>query len=294
MKKKHVKSTGRSGRLQMVTLCISTAMVLILLGLVVFSTLTGRNLSAYVKENLAVTIMLDQDMNDNEAQTICRSVAQRPYIKSIKFISKESALRDAAKEMGADPASFTDGVNPFSSSIELTLKSDYANNDSLQWISAELKKYHKVSEITYQKDLIDAVNRNLTKIGVALLVIAALLTFVSFSLINNTVRLGIFARRFSIHTMKLVGASWGFIRRPFLKRSVALGLLSAFIALVVLGIGMYALTKYEPDITTIIDWKVMVITGCIVVVFGVVITLICTFLSVNKFLNMKAGDLYKI
>mgnify|MGYP001173907672 CR=1 FL=1 len=294
MKKKHVKSTGRSGRLQMVTLCISTAMVLILLGLVVFSTLTGRNLSAYVKENLAVTIMLDQDMNDNEAQTICRSVAQRPYIKSIKFISKESALRDAAKEMGADPASFTDGVNPFSSSIELTLKSDYANNDSLQWISAELKKYHKVSEITYQKDLIDAVNRNLTKIGVALLVIAALLTFVSFSLINNTVRLGIYARRFSIHTMKLVGASWTFIRRPFVWQAVGIGLIAALLACLVLAGGMYALYRYEPEIVTIVTWREMAITGGSVFLFGIIITAICANISVNRYLKMKAGELYNI
>lgn len=172
MKKKHVKRNGRSGRLQSVTLCISTALVLILLGLVVFSTLLGRNLSAHVKENLVVTVMLQQDMGDNEAQTLTRSIARCPYIKDIRFISKRDALKDAAKEMGANPASFTDGVNPFSSSIELTLKSDYANSDSLQWIAKDLKKYPKVSTISYQRDLIDAVNRNLAKIGVVLLVLA--------------------------------------------------------------------------------------------------------------------------
>lgn len=159
----------------------------------------------HVKENLVVTVMLQQDMGDNEAQTLTRSIARCPYIKDIRFISKRDALKDAAKEMGANPASFTDGVNPFSSSIELTLKSDYANSDSLQWIAKDLKKYPKVSTISYQRDLIDAVNRNLAKIGVVLLVLAVLLTIVSFSLINNTVRLGIYARRFSIHTMKLVG-----------------------------------------------------------------------------------------
>lgn len=164
---------------------------------------------AHVKENLVVTVMLQQDMGDNEAQTLTRSIARCPYIKDIRFISKRDALKDAAKEMGANPASFTDGVNPFSSSIELTLKSDYANSDSLQWIAKDLKKYPKVSTISYQRDLIDAVNRNLAKIGVVLLVLAVLLTIVSFSLINNTVRLGIYARRFSIHTMKLVGGFMG-------------------------------------------------------------------------------------
>lgn len=294
MKKKHIKSTGRSGRLQKVTLCISTAMVLVLLGLVVFSTLTGRKLSSYVKENLTVTMMLEQDMADNEAQTITQSLTARPYIKTIHFISKKSALRDAAKQMGTDPTSFTDGVNPFSSSIELTLKSDYANNDSLIWISKELKKYPKVSDITYQKDLVDAVNRNLAKIGMALMVLALLLTFVSFSLINNTVRLGIYARRFSIHTMKLVGASWGFIRRPFVLNAILIGIVAAVIACIVLGVGMYALYCYEPEILTIVTWREMAVTGAAVMLFGIIITMICANISVNRFLRMKAGDLYKI
>lgn len=294
MKKRHTKSTRRSGRLQTVTLCISTALVLILLGLVVFFTLTGRNLSAYVKENLQVTMMLEQDMTDNEAQTIMRSIAQRPYIKTIHFISKKSALKDAAKQMGADPSTFTDGVNPFSSSIELTLTSDYANNDSLVWISKELKKYPKVTDISYQKDLIEAVNRNLTKIGMAMLVLAILLTFVSFSLINNTVRLGIYARRFSIHTMKLVGASWGFIRRPFVWSAVGVGVIAALLACIVLGFGIYALYQYEPEIVTLVTWREMLITGLSVLLCGIVITVICANISVNRFLRMKAGDLYKI
>ena len=294
MKKKHVKSTRRTGRLQSVTLCISTALVLILLGLVAFSTLGGRNLSALVKENLRVTMMLEQDMADNEAQTITRSLARRPYIKTIHFISKESALHDAAKQMGTDPSTFTDGVNPFSSSIELTLKSDYANNDSLAWITKELKKYPKVSDITYQKDLIDAVNRNLAKIGVGMIVLAILLTFVSFSLINNKVKLGIYARRFSIHTMKLVGASWGFIRRPFVWNAVLIGIIAAALACTALGFGMYALYRYEPEILTVITWREMAITGASVFFFGIVITVICANISVNRFLRMKAGDLYKI
>lgn len=294
MKKKHIKNTGRTGRLQTVTLCISTAMVLILLGLVVFSTLTGRNLSSYVKENLTVTMMLEQDMADNEAQTITRSLTARPYIKTIHFISKKTALRDAAKQMGTDPSTFTDGVNPFSSSIELTLKSDYANNDSLAWISKELKKYPKVSDITYQKDLVDAVNRNLAKIGMAMMVLALLLTFVSFSLINNTVRLDIYARRFSIHTMKLVGASWGFIRRPFVLNVVMIGIVAAVLACVVLGVGMYALYCYEPEILNIVTWREMAITGTVVLLCGIIITMICANISVNRFLRMKAGDLYKI
>lgn len=291
---KRKKASRRSIRLQSVTLCISTALVLILLGLVVFSTLLGRNLSSYVKENLVVTMMLEQDMTDTEAQTMCRGLAKRPYIKSIHFISKTQALKEATKEMGTDPSEFTDGVNPLPSSVDLTLKSDYANNDSLKWIAKELKQYPKVSEINYQRDLVEAVNRNLTKIGLVLLVLAVLLTFVSFSLINNTVRLGIYARRFSIHTMKLVGASWGFIRWPFLRRAIATGMLAAILACAVLGGGMCLLYCYEPDVLTVISWEEMAITAIAVFLFGIIITAMCACISVNKFLKMKAGELYKI
>lgn len=280
--------------MQAVTLCISTALVLILLGLVVFSTLTGRNLSSYVKENLVVTMMLEQDMMDNEAQAVCKRLETRPYIKNVVFINKQQSLKEATKEMGANPAEFTDGVNPFSSLIELTLKSDYANSDSLTWIAAELKKYPKVSEINYQRDLIDSVNRNLAKIGLGMLVLAILLTFVSFTLINNTVKLDIYARRFSIHTMKLVGASWSFIRGPFIRRAVFTGLLAALLAIVVLGGGIYALYRYEPEILNVVTWREMAITAGAVVLFGIVITALCANISVNKFLKMKAGELYNI
>ena len=142
--------------------------------------------------------------------------------------------------------------------------------------------------------MIDSVNNTLRKIGLVLLVLAALLTIVSFSLINNTIRLSIYSRRFSIHTMKLVGASWGFIRFPFIKGAIGQGLLSAFIALMVLGSGMYGLYCYEPDMTIVIDWQVLAITSASVLLSGVLITTFCAWLSVNKFLRMKAGDLYKI
>lgn len=205
MRKKNKKTRSRHG-LQAVTLCISTAMVLILLGLVVFSVCTARNLSAYVKQNIVVTMMLQDDMTTGEAHQFCNKLQARPYICSLQYISKEQALREGIKALGTDPREFAE-VNPFLSSIEITLKSDYANSDSLQFISKELKAYPKVSEVKYQKDLIDSVNENIAKISLVLLALAVLLTIVSFSLINNTVRLSIYARRFSIHTMKLVGAS---------------------------------------------------------------------------------------
>ena len=152
----------------------------------------------------------------------------------------------------------------------------------------------KVTDVTYPQDLMDSVNYNLQRINIVLLALAVLLTFVSFSLISNTVRLGMYARRFSIHTMKLVGASWGFIRRPFLRSAMGLGFLAAVIADCVLAGGIYALYTYEPDVMVVLTWQVMAITGGAVLLFGLLITLFCAWLSVNKFLRMKAGDLYKI
>ncbi|MCI6234297.1 MAG: permease-like cell division protein FtsX [Prevotella sp.] len=292
MAKKRKKTRSRYG-LQVVTLCISTAMVLILLGMVVLTICTGRNLSSYVKENLTVTVILSPNVSDQEAQALCKKVKSLSHISDINFVSREQALKEGTKELGADPSEFA-GENPFTASIELRLHADYANNDSIKHIAEQLKRFHGVADIDYRQDLIDSVNNTLRKIGLVLLVLAALLTIVSFSLINNTIRLSIYSRRFSIHTMKLVGASWGFIRFPFIKGAIGQGLLSAFIALMVLGGGMYGLYCYEPDMTIVIDWQVLAITSASVLLSGVLITTFCAWLSVNKFLRMKAGDLYKI
>lgn len=292
MGKKQRRTRVRHG-LQGVTLCISTALVLILLGMIVFSVLTARNLSSYVKENLTVTMMLGEDITDPEAKLLCNDLKKRQYISRITYISKEQALKEQTEAMGTDPSEFL-GMNPFVACIELQLKAQYANSDSLKWISAALKGDKRVTDITYPQDLMDSVNNNLNKINLVLLVLAALLTCVSFSLINNTVKLGMYARRFTIHTMKLVGASWGFIRRPFLGNAIGIGLLAAVLADAVLAAGVYALYTYEPGVLTVITWQVMAITGGTVFVFGLLITLFCAWVAVNKFLRMKAGDLYKI
>ena len=279
--------------MQVVTLCISTTMVLILLGLVAFSVLTARNLSNYVKENLTVTVMLNDTVSVNDAHRLCRELYHRPYARNIDYVSKEQALKEQTAAMGSDPSEFL-GMNPFVATLELQLKSQYANRDSLRWIAKELKHHPKVTDVAYQEDLMDRVNRNLQKVNLVLLVLAVLLTFISYSLISNTVRLRVYSQRFLIHTMKLVGASWGFIRRPFLRDALLVGLVAALLACGVLGCSVWMLYQYEPALTEIITWQVLAVTGVSVFVFGLFITSLCSYISVNRFLRMRARDLYKI
>lgn len=290
---KKQKKTGVRHGLQGVTLCISTAMVLVLLGMVVFSVMTAKNLSEYVRENLTVTMMLGEDITNPEAQRLCRDLKKLHYVSHLTYISKEQALKEQTTAMGTDPSEFL-GTNPFTASVEVQLRAEYANTDSLKWIARELKRDSRVNDISYPQDLMDSVNQNLNKINIVLLVLAVLLTCVSFSLINNTVKLSMYARRFTIHTMKLVGASWGFIRRPFLWRATGIGLLAAVIADCVLASGVYALYTYEPGVMAVMTWDVLAVTGSAVLVAGLIITLLCSWVAVNKFLRMKACDLYKI
>ena len=290
--KNRKKARSRRG-LQVVTLCISTTMVLILLGMVVFFVLSARNLSAHMKENLTVTVMLKDSVSVNDAHRFCRDLYHRPYSHDIDYISKEQAQREQVKELGSDPTEFL-GFNPFPATLEIRLKADYANRDSLKWIAKELKKDERVSDLAYMEDLMNQVNKNLSRISIVLLALAVLLTFVSFSLISNTVRLSIYANRFVIHTMKLVGASWGFIRKPFLRQAVLVGVIAAVLANAMLGTGVYALYLAEPGILDVVTWEVLSITAAAVLAFGIVITALCAWLAVNKFLRMKAQELYKI
>lgn len=292
MSKRRKKTRGHQG-LQVVTLCISTTMVLILLGMVVFSVQTAHNLSKYVRENLTVTVMLADNVSVNQAHMLCRDLYHRPYSKHIDYISKEQAKKEQTEAMGSDPSEFL-GFNPFVATLEIQMKADYANRDSLAWIAKEIKANKKVTDIAYQEDLMDRVNTNLNKLSIVLLVLAALLTFVSFALVSNTVKLSVYSRRFLIHTMKLVGASWGFIRAPFMRQALAIGILAAILACAALCGGMYALYNYEPGIETVISWRELAITGASVLIFGIVITLLCSYFAVNKFLKMTAGELYKI
>lgn len=277
--------------MQFITASISTMLVLLLLGLVVFFVLTANNLSVYVRENIAVSVQLSDDMPERDILQYQKRLNEAPYVKETTYISKVQALREQTEAMGTDPAEFI-GHNPFNASIEIKLNSAYANSDSIQWIQDELLSNKNILEVNYPQELMDSVNRNLRKISLVLLGLAGLLTLISFALINNTIRLTIYSKRFLIHTMKLVGASWSFIRRPFLWQNIWIGIFAAILADALLTGMSYFLIRYEPDLLTVITPTVVLIMDGAVFIFGVFITTLCAWISINKFLRMKAGELY--
>ncbi|MBE6281085.1 MAG: FtsX-like permease family protein [Bacteroides sp.] len=279
--------------MQFITSSISTMLVLLLLGMVVFFVLSANNLSNYVRENIGFTILMSDDTKESEALKLQKELNGKLFVKESDYISKEQALKEQTEAMGTDPAEFL-GYNPFTASIEIKLNAEYANADSVQWIEKQILKNKNVMEVNYPQDLLDAVNRNIQRISMFLLGLAALLTLVSFVLINNTIRLAIYSKRFLIHTMKLVGASWGFIRKPFLVRNIWIGVLAAFIADGILLAMAYMLIKYEPELVGIITSETLLWVMCSVFVFGVTITWICAYISINKYLRMKASELYYI
>ncbi|MEG0462619.1 MULTISPECIES: cell division protein FtsX [Bacteroides] len=279
--------------MQFITSSISTTLVLLLLGLVVFFVLAAHNLSIYVRENISFSVLISDEMKESEILTLQKKLNKEAFVKETEYISKKQALREQTEAMGTDPEEFL-GYNPFTASIEIKLNSDYANSDSIAKIEKLMKKNTNIREVLYQRDLIDAVNENIRNISLVLLTLAVVLTFISFALINNTIRLAIYSKRFLIHTMKLVGASWGFIRGPFLRRNIWSGVLAAVMADTILMGTAYWLVSYEPELIRVITPTVMVLVSGSVFAFGIIITFLCAYLSINKYLRMKASTLYYV
>lgn len=293
MKPKHTSHSMPIFDMQFVTSCISTTLVLLLLGLVVFFVLAAHNLSVYVKENINFSIVISDDMKEHDILRMQKSLNKEPFVKSTEYISKKQALKEQTEAMGTDPQEFL-GYNPFSASIEIKLKSEYANADSIAKIEKQIRKNTDIQDVLYQKELVDAVNDNIRKISLLLLGLAVILALISFALINNTIRLAVYSKRFLIHTMKLVGASWSFIRRPFLRRNFWTGVLAAALADGILWGAATWLVEREPELLKVITPQVMLLVSVAVLAFGVLITWLCALLSVNKYLRMKAGTLYYI
>ncbi len=279
--------------MQFVTAGISTTLVLLLLGLVAFFVLAAHNLSVYVRENISFSILVSDNMKERDILQLQKQLSRQPFVRYTEYISKEQAQKEYIETMGIDPQEFV-GYNPLTASIEIKLKSDYANADSIARIEQLIKQDSNVREVSYRKELVNAVNDNIRKISLSLLALAVVLALISFALINNTIRLTIYSQRFLIHTMKLVGASWAFIRRPFLLRNLWIGLLAGAVASGILWAAARWVVAYEPGLVRVVTPRVMLLVSAVVLASGVLITWLCALLSINKYLRMKAGTLYYI
>ena len=270
---------------------ISISMVLLLVGVAAMLLVNARSVSDYFKENMQVTVMMKQDVSDETAMGFQKDLEAERFIKSSLFVSKEQGRREMAQMLGDD---FLDvfETSPIPVSIDLTLKADYVSADSLEVVRSEIAKSPLVDEIVYQRSLVDALNANLSRISAVLGVFIALLLFISFVLINNTVRLNVYARRFTIHTMKLVGATRSFIRAPFLVQAVFQGLFSAFIAIIALVAMLYFMRSEFQQLFEIFRLDLLLCVIGIVIASGLAICLVSTWRVVNKLVSLKKDELY--
>lgn len=270
---------------------ISISLVLLLVGIASLLMVNAKGVSDYFKENMQVSVMMKQTVSDEEALKFKESLDGERYIKNTVFISKEQGQRELAQQLGED---FLDvfETSPIPVSIDVTLEAGYVSADSLEVVRAEISKSSLVDEVIYQKSLVDALNANLSRISLILGVFIALLLFISFVLINNTVRLSVFARRFTIHTMKLVGATRSFIRGPFLVQSAFQGLFASFIAIIVLLGLMFVMRSEFEQLFEIFRMDLLLIVLGIVVAAGLTICMISTFFVVNKLISLKKDELY--
>ena len=275
------------------TSIISIALVLFLLGLIFLIGMLGNQLSVYVKENMAFSVVLKDKQKESDIKKIQLALDALPAIKSTEYISKEQAARELEEELGENPETFL-GFNPLSASIEVKLHADYANADSLQMIESHLKKYTSVSELLYRKDMMELVNENLKKISLVLIAFAAILMVISFVLISNTIRLLIYSKRFLIHTMKLVGATAAFIRRPFIRYNVVSGIIASLLAILMLTGTLYYIQNELAGFVELLDLHTLLILFGSVLATGIFLSVLATIFAVNKYLRMNVDKLYYI
>ena len=279
--------------IQTLSVYISTTLVLLLLGIMGILLVSGQAVSNRIKENFNMTVVIDRTVEEEAIQKLQKRINAKEYVLESRYISKEEALDDARESLGADPMELL-GSNPYEAEIELNLKKEFSSVERMAEIEKELLKYKEVTEVIYHKGHIDTVNRNIKKVALLLLTLLVLLTVISWSLISNLVRLSIYAKRFLLHTMKLVGARRGFIRRPFLLHNMWIGLAAGIIADSLLAAAIYMLQQRAPELTALLPARELAIVGAAVIVFGMLICTLCAFRSVNRFLRMRNNDLYFI
>ena len=291
MRNKKNKSLNKKIVSSSVSVIISLSLVLFVVGLLSLVLINAQKLSNYIKENIGFSIMIKEDVKEIELIEFNKILDAEDFTKSTRFISKEQATKELEQDLGEDFVNFL-GFNPIMASIDVKLNSSYANNDSLQNISSRLEKSDVVYEVFYQKNLIKKLNSNVGKISFFLICISLILFFIAFALINNTIRLSVYSKRFIIRTMRLVGAENSFIQKPFLISGVYQGLYSAIFAIFMLLGSIQLIQTETASILNINDLQNIGLVFIVLFCSGIIISGTSTFFAVRKFIYLNEGELY--
>ncbi len=273
------------------TSLISISLVLTMLGLLGIILINGRQLSDYVREKIGFTLVLNDNVKPANIQKLQENLNKSKFVKSTRYIDKETASKELTEQLGEDFTGFL-GYNPLFESIEVKLYANYTNADSLRFLEKKFLDYPQVKEVYYQKDLVQIINENIKKITFFVLIISVLLTIIFIALINNTIRISVYSQRFTINTMQMVGATNSFIRKPFLKQSLLMGIYGSLIAIILLFIGIYL---YRNELHGLISSEVIYPTGIVfagIFIVGLLFTYFSTYFAVNKFLGMKFDEMF--
>ena len=274
-----------------VTVVISLALVLFMLGLLGLVVINAKKLSNHIKENVGFQVVLKDTTTQAELDILKQEISSSAFTKEVAYISKDEAAKKLQKDLGEDFITFL-GYNPLLSSIDVKLNSDYANIDSLAGFEKQIMQKHFVKEVIYHKDMIKQVNDNAKVISIYILIFSGLLLIVAIALINNTIRLSIYAKRFLIRTMYLVGATQGFIRMPFILKGVRQGVIAGLLAGFLLAGFLVLSTNYIPDLLQLQDPNLLAVLFGGIVALGVLISGLSAALSVSRYLRLKTDDLY--
>jgi len=270
---------------------VSITLVLFLMGFFSFLVLSANKLANYFKEQVTVTVLIKDDAKNADIEQLQKTLSVASFVKSVRFVSKEVAAEKFSKDIGEDFVTFI-GTNPLQNTIDLSLKAEYAEPDKMREIKRELEQNSFVTEVMYDQSLVALIHENVNRIGIVTLIFSALFTFVSILLINASIRLSIYSKRFIIKTMQLVGATRSFIRRPFLWTNVRLGILSALIAIVLFYLSLLAIVKSYPEFNILMDTGTLSIVFISIITIGILISWLSTYFATQRFLNLNTNDLY--
>ena len=273
------------------TTIVSISLVLFMLGLLGLIILHTKKLSDYVKENIGFSIIMKEDVKEAGIIQLQKILDATAYVKSTEYITKEEAAEQFEEELGEDFSSFL-GYNPLLPVIEVRFNADYANNDSLTIIKDKILANSNVKEVWFQESLIDLINKNVRMIGIFILGFSGVLLLISIALINNTIRLSVYSKRFIIRSMKLVGATRGFISKPFVLKGIFQGVVGAILAISILIGLMFLLRRVMPEIINLQDLDLYLSLFGIVLLLGILITWLSNYFAVRKYIKIKTDNLY--